>query len=137
MQSLRLLLASLVLAGCSTSPVTESTATPVPPDRVYSESLLKERANTAKVSFFRDSGFRGAGCTLTVLISGERAFALRPAEFGIVYLKPGKYFFGMETGGGLCPNISESQNTILEAGAEETYRILAPAGMGPRLTRVK
>lgn len=85
----------------------------------------------------RDSGFLGAGCTDKILVNGKAVFAIRAGEYQSLYLAPGQYFFGLETGGGPCPNVATSQNTTLTEGAEETYRILTSSDFVLRLTRIK
>lgn len=41
-------------------------------------------------------------------------------------LGPRPHLFRLETGGGLCPNIADSQSTELKSGTSVVYRILIP-----------
>jgi len=128
----------ILLAACSTTPVTKATATRVPPSRIYAPQFVTQQAGaTARVSFFRDSGFVGGGCTHTIFVNGVRAFAIEPAEYIVLYLQPGRYLFQLKTGAGICPDIDISQATTLEPGSNEAYRILLPSDGGLRLTRIK
>lgn len=129
----------VILAGCSTSPVTEATADPVPPERVYASQYVKpgEPAGKAEVVFLRDSGVFGSGCTHDVYVNNTKAFAIKSGEFIQLSLEPGSYFFRLETGSGICPDISTSQDAVLKADSKVAYRILLPSDGSLRLTRIK
>jgi len=127
------------IAACSTAPITEEEGRPVPADRIYALQLVAVDANPlkARVSFFRDSGFVGAGCTHDIYVNNVKAFAIKQGEYIHVSLDPGPYFFRLETGAGLCPDISTSQETIINAGEKRVYRILLPSDGSLRLTRIE
>jgi hypothetical protein len=72
----------------------------------------------------RDAGFLGGGCTHKILVGGKTVFAIRAGEYQTLYLAPGRYLFALEIEGGICPQFSTSYQTVLNDGAEETYRIL-------------
>jgi hypothetical protein len=91
----------------------------------------------ARVTFMRDSGFFGGGCSHDIYINDEKAFSLRPGEQATVYLTPQYYIFRLETGGGLCPNIATSQESELKENSDAKYRILLPSDGNLRLTRIK
>lgn len=134
-------LAMALLVGCSTSPVTEQSAKPIPADRIYQPSMVAgpgaEANDFASVTFLRDSGYYGSGCSHDMFVNNVKAFAIRQGEFVRLSLPAGSYFFRLETGGGLCPNIATSQSSELKAGASESYRILLPSDGNLRLTRIK
>ena len=66
---MRILIGALVvglLAGCSTSPVTETTGKLVEGNRIYERSYvapISVRQDKATVTFLRDSGYMGSGCS--------------------------------------------------------------------------
>jgi len=130
-----------LLVGCSTSPVTEQDAKPIPAERVYQPSMVagqgREANGEALVTFLRDSGYYGSGCSHDMYINNVKAFAIRQGEFVRLRLPAGSYFFRLETGGGLCPNIATSQSSQLKAADSESYRILLPSDGNLRLTRIK
>ena len=138
MNKYALLLCCLVVSACSTTPVTEQTAKPVPRDRIYAPALVYNAAlpTKSRVSFFRDSGFFGSGCTHEIFVNNIKAFAIEKSEYIHLSLDPGAYFFRLETGE-ICPNIATSQNTILKEGGREVYRILLPSDGSLRLTRTE
>jgi len=128
----------VVAAACSTVPISEQSGKQVPRDRIYKTDLMiPSPERTARVTFLRDSGILGVACTDKILVNGEAAFSIRAGEYQTIYLAPGQYFFGLETGGGACPDVATSQNTVLMEGAEESYRILRPSDFTLRLTRIK
>lgn len=133
-------LALAALAGCSTSPVTEQAAKTIPTERVYHPEMFagqRSADEAATVVFLRDSGMFGSGCSHDVFVNNVKVFSIRQGEYAKLSLRPGSYFFRLETGGGLCPNIATSQNSELKPGASEAYRILLPSDGSLRLTRIQ
>ena len=62
----------LSLIGCSTSPVVSNTAKPIPNERVYNQNYLKKHTpEQAKVTFLRDKGFLGSGCTHDIYVNNR------------------------------------------------------------------
>ena len=128
----------LIMSGCSTVPITSEFAKPVPSERIYEQKYFSEQEpDQAKVTFLRDNGFTGGGCSHDIYANNIKIFSIRPNEKAVVYLKPDYYIFRLETGGGLCPNIATSQETDLKPNADAEYRILLPSDFNLRLTRIK
>jgi hypothetical protein len=135
------ILALIALAGCSTSPVTEQTAKRIPSERIYQASMVDGnstvKSDLATVTFLRDSGFYGSGCSHDVFVNNVKAFSISQGEFIRLTLPSGSYFFRLETGSGICPDIATSQSSDLKPGAVEAYRILLPSDGSLRLTRIQ
>jgi len=130
------LLCAALAAGCSTAPVAEGQARAVPADRIYAaEYLQASPERSAVVVIARDKGFSGSGCSHDISVNNQKVVALRQAETATLHLAPGAYFLKLETGGGLCPNISTSQNLTLAPGERQAYRVLLPSDGSLRLTR--
>lgn len=131
-------LAALALSGCSTAPVSEQSAKPIPAERVYAPDLLR-RSSTggAEVVFLRDTGLFGSGCSHDLYVNNRKAFSIRQGEGITLSLPAGAYFFRLETGGGLCPNVATSQDASVKPGAKLGYRILLPSDGSLRLTRIR
>lgn len=124
------------LAGCSTAPVAPGNALAVPAERVYNPTYIQpSQDRTASILIARDKGFSGSGCSHDIFLNNEKVLAIRQAEMVTLYVAPGAYFLKLETGGGLCPNISTSQNLTLAAGERQDYRVLLPSDGSLRLTR--
>jgi len=130
---------ALVLTACSTTPVTQQSASSVDPDRIYQRSYVGPAisAGDATVVFLRDEGFSGAGCSHDLYVDNVKVFAIRHGEQITIHVPAGQHFFRLETGGGLCPNIAASQETTLAPGARQVYRILLPSDGSLRLTRIE
>lgn len=129
-------LAAALLTGCSTAPVAPNQARSVPAARVYLPAYLeatKERSATIYIA--RDKGLYGSGCSHDIYINSDKVLALRQSESAQLHVTPGAHFLKLDTGGGLCGNISTSQNVTLGAGERQEYRILLPADGSLRLTR--
>lgn len=134
--ALAIAVALLSLTACSTVPVTESQARPVPPERVYLPQYFQVSAErSATIYISRDKGYYGSGCSHDIYLNKEKVMAIRHSEAATLHVAPGAYFLKLETGGGLCPNISTSQNLTLGAGERQEYRILIPSDGNLRLTR--
>ena len=131
------LLLALAAAGCSTvlapnAPITAQSGKPVPAKRIYQRELtVPSSGRTAKVSFLRDAGFLGGGCTHKILVDGHIVFAIRGGEYQTLHLAPGRYLVGLEIERGICPEFSSSRSLVLRDGAEDTYRILIPPLYNP------
>lgn len=132
------LLALAVLGtGCSTTPITEQSGTPVPSSRIFKpEYTIRSAVQTAKVTFLRDRGILGVACTDRILVNGNVVFAMRAGEYLSVYLTPGRYDFGVETGGA-CPDAATWKRTVLADNAEETYRVMRPSDFSLMLARIE
>ena len=114
-----------LLSACATTQVNSQTAKPVPADRVYIASFIKSSnpENNPTVSFFRDSGLLGSGCTYDIFVNNAKAFSINPAEFIELTLEPKEYIFRLSYDYGLCPNLTMTQDAILKNGTHRTYRI--------------
>lgn len=84
----------LGLVGCSTAPVVPNTAKLIPNERVYNQNYLKKQTpEQAKVTFSRDKGFLGSGCTHDMYVNNEKVFSIRSNEIATIYLEPKYYIF--------------------------------------------
>src|SRR5690606_8452068 len=119
--------------------VTQQSARQVPPERIHEASYIgpAAKATDATVVFLRDSGGHGSACTHDIYVNTIRVFSIRQGEQITFHVPAGQHFFRLESGGGLCPNISTSQETILSEGARQVYRILLPSDGSLRLTRIE
>jgi hypothetical protein len=138
MKLISLALMTLMLVGCSTTPVDFTTATNVPEERVYDTTMVSQDAErNTSITFLRDARYLGSGCSHEVFIDNNKLFAIRAGEMIKVFIKEGEHFIRLETGHGLCPNISISQDVRMIKGADQEYRILLPSDGSLRLSRIK
>lgn len=89
---------SLLIAGCSTTPVPPSQARQVEPTLEF-----QKNSNTLPVVIVRDKGFTAGACAITVFVDGQQAAHLDTAEKTTIYVKPGSIVLGAGfAGSGLC-----------------------------------
>ncbi len=89
------------------------------------------------MTFLRDSGFLGSGCSHDLYVNNRKAFAIRAGEGISLALEPGEYLFRLETGGGACPNVAISEDATLKRGDARVYRVLIPSDITLRMTRIQ
>ncbi len=129
-------LLAAALSACSTVPVTDTTAKAVPAERVYEADYLSPSPErTATIFVARDKGLLGSGCSHDISLNNVKIMSLRQSEAATLHVAPGSYFLKLSTGGGLCANISTSQNLTLAAGERQSYRVTTPSDFNLRLTR--
>lgn len=97
-----LAISSILLTGCSSSPISAGDADSVPPARLYA---FPSGGGTQLV-VTRDSGMLGAACNHRLYIDGTLAAELSTGEVARFGLEPGKHVIGVTPssacgGGGL------------------------------------
>jgi hypothetical protein len=135
--SLTLIILSLSIAACSTTPINYGSADPVPSEHIYDSKYLVQDADQEAVNFVRDKGFTGSACTHTVHIDNNRAFDIRQGQGITIYLEPGNHFFRLDLGAGMCPNESHSESTFIKLGEPQTFRISISSNFNIMLTRIE
>lgn len=70
-----------------------------------------------------------------MFVNNEKAFAIDPAQYIDLHLRPGQYVFKLKSGGGLCPNVVITKSATLENGSHLVYRILLPSDGALRIVR--
>lgn len=119
--------ALVMLAGCSTSPVSPSEAKQVPIDRLVSfTSKPNEAYGTVIVT--RDTGFMGGGCYVAIHIDGKLAARIDTGEVAKFYLPTGDHLVGLgidKQGGGMCSwtDMLKEQSASLKDGQVKRFRI--------------
>lgn len=94
-----LLAAAIWLAGCSTTPVPSSSATPVPNDRIRAPELTRAEEGLALVVVTRDKGLIPIACTVFLHVDGTSVADLRPGEQIRLFLEEGPHLVGVRTEG--------------------------------------
>ncbi len=85
-------MALVLLAGCSTSPISVDKADPVPQSRIYAFSNKTD----AQIVVTRDSGLYGAGCNYRLYIDGTLSAEFASGEVAKFGVKPGKHILGIK-----------------------------------------
>ena len=92
-----LILLTLFLTGCATSPVKISDSQQVSSDRLLSgySALAQASASKAKVVVVRDAGMLGAGAPAKLSVDGAPVARLWPANRVEFYLSGGAHILGV------------------------------------------
>lgn len=95
-----MMLAAVLLVGCTTTPMKEQDMRPAPAAMLFAFAEASE--GTAPVVFKRDGGFKGSACTVYVFVDGTKAVGLDQARYATLHLPLGQHVFSATRGGGLC-----------------------------------
>jgi len=85
------ILTSLLLAGCSTSPVSIDKADPVPQARIHGFSTKTE----SQLVVTRDTGLFGSGVNYSLYIDGALAAEFASGEVARFGISPGRHILGL------------------------------------------
>lgn len=96
-----ILLSFVFLAGCATTPISYSDATPVPKSNLLEGygKFAKANPGYSRVVVVRDSGFQGGGVPAILNIEGAPIAKFWTSESVELFLSPDTYIFGLEAGG--------------------------------------
>jgi hypothetical protein len=125
------IIAAMVLAGCSSTPVNQASAKKVPTSRKF--AFQNDVSGGATLVVSRDKGFwASGGCYATVLVDGRKAARIDTGETVSFKLKPGHHIIGIagdDEGTGVCAlQISQpvkETSTDLKVGDVQKFRVSA------------
>lgn len=123
------------IVACSTTP--PKYGKPVPAKFIHNQELTIRHDGDKSVKFVRDSGFLGAGCTHTIFIDSKKAVDLDPGQAFSAYLKPGNHFYRLSSGGGIRPNVSISEESLLVLGEPQKFRASSGSNFQVMLSRIQ
>ncbi|EKY1998822.1 hypothetical protein QU500_002260 [Cronobacter sakazakii] len=124
MKAIPLILASLLVAGCSTDVVPLKNAVQAPYERLY--KYQNEVKNDATLTVIRDAGITGSACYAAVYIDGERVASLATKEKATFHVPAGDRAIGAGFEGEfMCNYKTEPQERYinLESGKSKVVRI--------------
>ncbi|MGB3838603.1 MAG: hypothetical protein WA930_05785 [Rhodanobacter sp.] len=136
MKRVALLFAVVMLAGCSTTPVTRSASQPVPASQVLAPELQAPSASrTLPVLLIRDAGFMGSFVGAIVAVDGQNVVMLKPSQRFEFYLSAGNHMFSIkQEKNPLGEPMGETDIEIRPKGPN-TFRLRLISGEGPRIER--
>jgi hypothetical protein len=127
---------AIVVSGCVSMPVSPSTASQIPKDRLLA---FQERTaeNSATLVVTRDAGIAGSACYLSFSLNGMHAARFGVAETAQFYVAPGEILLRVGAdwmGQGLCGLASKDfgtqRETIIRPGQTKHFRLTTdPNGM--------
>ena len=117
-------LAAIALVGCSTTPTPTSEVRPISGTQIIAANYFRRTdPNQVEVLIKRDVGFTGGGSGIIFSIEGKPVAKLGAGQGARIYLKPGKYLFGV------LPTLNLGFNSLMETEADvnksvsQVYRI--------------
>ncbi len=113
-----LIILSLLLAGCATTPISNEEAISVPVDASY----LHQTANTGKVTIKRDSGYAASLCSTQIFVNAVPIANIDISEKVVIYLPAKDYIFSALANGICAGGLTEINGTV-QAGKELTFRV--------------
>jgi hypothetical protein len=126
MKTTLIALTVLALAGCATTPISQSQARQAPASRLfaYQTPMGKDDGTLIVV---RDKGALGSGCRNIVYIDGKESALLSSSEKATFYVAAGRHLLGnAPSGNGLCGGKTSLNRTIaidVVAGHTSTFRL--------------
>ena len=127
-----LALSSVLLAGCSTSPVSSSQADPVPTNRLTAFQS-KPAGQFGILIVTRDSGFTGSACNTLLFIDGQKSAAISSGETAKFYVPAGERIIGVNSTA-LCGGGLKERSLVMEPGGTKKYRISIDTSMSMDLS---
>lgn len=126
--------AAMTLTGCSSVQLADGEGAGVPQERVYAPELLGEPApGEGGMLFLRDTGFGGGGCTHDLYVDNRRTIGMRAGERAQLHLSPGIHLLRLVDATPICPGMTASQETTLESGVRQVYRVQISGSTGQLL----
>lgn len=116
------LISVVLVAGCATTPISYSDASPAPSSQILAPELLHAHPGTAKVTVKRDSGFMGSACTYRVFMDGRPIVQLRGGERIDIFIEPGEHVFGA-LAEGACGGGTAEVAASMSSGQWKSFRI--------------
>lgn len=121
-KSILVALPLIILAGCATSPVSNSEALSIPSERVLSSQLTKEGPGTVRLTVKRDTGMMGAACAHKLYLDGTHVALIRLGEKITLHVQPGNHVIGAAPSG-ICGGGTAENEANMKFGEPKTFRI--------------
>ena len=120
-----IIILTLFLTGCSTTPTPTSSARPVAADRLLASRYFQRRsAEDVEVIVKRDQGISGGGTGIVLHLEGKPVAKLGAGEIVRLYLPPGRYLLGvLPTINFLGAHSLQETEAIVTPGTSQIYRI--------------
>jgi len=115
-----LVVVTILLGGCATTPVRSSEATPVASSRHL--AFKQSGPNTAPVLVIRDSGMNTGACNSKLTIDGQIAAYIGTSEKVLLHIPAGEVIIGVEASG-ICAGGLQERQVVLSPGKPAYFRI--------------
>jgi hypothetical protein len=130
MRSAWFALTLLCLAGCVSTTTPSSSATPVPPSRIFARDYTKPGEGLAMLVVTRDAGMWSKTCDTDLFVDGVKVANIQPAEQVRLFVEEGEHLVGVIARGTVC--LAKSSQTTVNATRAKPYllRIRSANGLG-------
>lgn len=130
MRSAWLAVTLVILAGCVSTTTPSSSATPVPPSRIFARDYTKPGEGLALLVVTRDAGMWGKACSTDVFIDGVKVADVQPTEQVRLFVEEGEHLVGVIARGSVC--LAKSSQTTVNVTRAKPYllRIRSKNGIG-------
>lgn len=117
-----IVLLTLSVCGCATTPITARYADDVPASRLMQEAPLQERPNTGRLIVTRDGGFMGSACAYVLYLDGTPVARVRGGERVLLYVDPGAHILSTHASG-ICGGGTAEVEATVQMHQAKRYRI--------------
>jgi len=136
MKYLIVFVATLVVAACSTTPVSISHAQLVPRSQVLAPAFqTPSSSRTEKVLLVRDKGFMGSLARTLVAVDGRDIVILKPSQQFVFFLSPGHHMFTVRHAKHSMGEPPAESDIEIRPGDNNSFRLRLVSGDGPRIER--
>ena len=133
MRSAWLIPALLALAGCVTTTTPSSSATPVPPSRIFARDYTKPGEGLALLVVTRDAGLWSKTCSTDVYIDGVKVAEVQPTEQVRLFVEESEHLVGVIARGSVCLAKSDQITVNVTRAKPFLLRIRSSNGIGIRI----
>ena len=131
MRSAWLLATALLLAGCATTTTPSSSATPVPPSRIFARDYTRPGEGLALLVVTRDAGVMlSKACATDLFIDGVKVADIEPTEQVRLFVEEGEHLVGVIARGSVCLAKSSQITVNVTRAKPFLLRIRSSNGFG-------
>ena len=122
---------AMLVAGCTTTPVPSSSATPIPVERIYAVDATKPQEGHALLVVTRDKGWKAMACVARLYVDGDLIADLRASEQIRLYVEEGAHLVGVS--GERCLGGADQASVEVTRAKPVLLRVSMGSGAGMKI----
>ena len=122
---------AMLVAGCTTTPVPSSSATPIPIERIYAVDATKPQEGHALLVVTRDKGWKAMACVARLYVDGNLIADLRASEQIRLYVEEGAHLVGVS--GERCLGGADQASVEVTRAKPVLLRVSMGSGVGMKI----
>ena len=122
---------AMLVAGCTTTPVPSSSATPIPVERIYAVDATKPQEGHALLVVTRDKGWKAMACVARLYVDGDLIADLRASEQIRLYVEEGAHLVGVS--GERCLGGADQASVEVTRAKPFLLRVSMGSGAGMKI----